>query len=242
MTLQPAESRLSDRVGRADWDRIAGDLAARGYAVEDGLLSPRDCRSLAALYGDDRRFRRTVVMAQHGYGRGEYKYFADPLPEPVAELRAALYARLAPVADDWSARLGTERRYPSAHEDFRTLCHEAGQLRPTPLLLRYRAGDYNCLHQDLYGALAFPFQVAIQLSEPGVDFTGGEFLVLEQRQRRQARGEVVPLGLGDAVILAVRHRPVEGPRGTSRAVMKHGVSLVRSGERFVAGLIFHDAT
>lgn len=232
----------ADRVASADWSRIAADLDTQGHAVLDGLLAPQDCRALAALTSDESRFRRTVVMAQHGYGRGEYKYFAYPLPEPVAELRAALYARLAPVANDWNARLGVEPRYPAAHADFRVLCHDAGQRRPTPLLLRYGPGDYNCLHQDLYGALAFPLQVAILLSEPGVDFTGGEFLLLEQRPRRQSRGEVVPLGLGDAVIFAVHHRPVESPRGVSRATIKHGVSRVRSGERLVAGIIFHDAT
>jgi len=232
----------ADRVASAGWSGIAADLDTEGHAVLERLLAPQECRALAALYSDESRFRRTVVMAQHGYGRGEYKYFDDPLPEPVAELRTALYARLAPVANDWNARLGAELRYPAVHADFRELCHEAGQRRPTPLLLRYRAGDYNCLHQDLYGALAFPFQVAILLSEPGVDFTGGEFLLLEQRPRRQSRGDVVPLGQGDAVIFAVHHRPVESPRGVSRATMKHGVSRVRSGERLVAGIIFHDAT
>jgi hypothetical protein len=237
-----APPHAADRIACADWSRHAGDLDARGHAVIDGLLAPSDCRALAALYADESRFRRTVVMARHGYGRGEYRYFAYPLPEPVAELRSALYVRLAPVANEWNARLGAAPRYPAVHADFRELCHEAGQRRPTPLLLRYSAGDYNCLHQDLYGALVFPFQVAIMLSEPGVDFTGGEFLLLEQRPRRQSRADVVPLDQGDAVIFAVHHRPVEGPRGISRATMKHGVSRLRSGERYVAGIIFHDAT
>lgn len=220
---------------------MAEELDTRGYSVVERLLFRDECRALVSLYAEVERFRRTVVMARHGYGQGEYKYFAYPLPAPIAELRSALYAWLVPIANGWGERLGVEPSYPADHEGFLRLCHEAGQLRPTPLLLRYGPGDFNCLHQDLYGALAFPLQVAILLSEPGAGFTGGEFLLLEQRPRRQSRAEVVPLQQGDAVVFAVHHRPVAGPRGTSRATMKHGVSRLRSGERFVAGVIFHDA-
>jgi len=237
-----AASRCADRLASADWNGVAGDLDLLGFARLDGLLACEDCHALATLYADEGSFRRTVVMARHGYGQGEYKYFAEPLPDLVAELRTTLYAHLAPVANEWNARLGVEPRYPVELAWFLELCHSAGQLRPTPLLLRYGPGDYNCLHQDLYGPLAFPLQVAILLSEPGTDFEGGEFLLLEQRPRRQSRVGVVPLGRGDAVIFPVHHRPVQGPRGISRVTMKHGVSRVRLGERFVAGIIFHDAT
>lgn len=241
-SIEVAEApHLADRLAGEDWGRIGGDLGTLGYAVLGRLLSPKACRAVASLYADGTRFRRTVDMARHGYGRGEYKYFASPLPDLIADSRTALYAPLAPIANEWNRRLGAAPHYPPDLAEFSRLCHEAGQARPTPLVLRYGPGDYNCLHQDLYGALVFPFQVAILLSEPGVDFTGGEFLLLEQRPRRQSRADVVPIGLGDAVIFPVRHRPVQGPRGISRAMVKHGVGAVRSGERFVAGIIFHDA-
>ena len=229
------------RADAYDWDRIAGELDAQGAAVLEGLLSPEECRAVASLYSEDGRFRSRVVMARHGYGRGEYKYFAYPLPEPVAGLRSALYPRLAPIANDWNARLGLAMRFPAAHADFLALCREAGQTRPTPLLLQYDPGDYNCLHQDLYGDLAFPLQVAVLLSEPGRDHTGGEFVLTEQRPRMQSRPEVVPLRQGDAVAFAVHHRPVQGTRGVYRVNMRHGVSRVRSGRRHTLGIIFHDA-
>ena len=193
------------------------------------------------MYEDGSRFRSTVVMARHGFGRGEYKYFADPLPGLIVELRQGLYRRLAPVADRWNAMMGAAARYPAEHEVFRARCHEAGQTKPTPLLLRYRPGDYNCLHQDVYGEHLFPLQVAILLSEPGRDFAGGEFVLTEQRPRMQSRVEVVNVGHGDGVIFAVRERPARGARGVYRVVMRHGVSRLRSGERFTLGIIFHDA-
>jgi hypothetical protein len=187
-------------------------------------------------------FAKPSSWRAHNYGRGSYKYFAYPLPELITQLRSGLYARLAPIAQDWARRLDAAQSYPAELGEFLRLCHEAGQEQPTPLLLHYGPGDYNCLHQDLYGPLAFPFQVAILLSAPGEDFTGGEFLLLERRPSRQSRAHVVPFHIGDAVIFAVRHRPGEGARGTSRIEVKHGIGEVRSGERFVAGIIFHDAT
>ena len=205
------------------------------------LLTAKECREIAALYGDDSRFRSRIVMARHGFGQGEYKYFSYPLPPLVESVRTALYPHLAPIANAWNERMGIETRYPAEHREFLALCHEAGQARPTPLLLRYGAGDYNCLHQDLYGELAFPLQTAILLSEPGKDFTGGEFVLTEQRPRMQCRAEVVPLRQGDAVIFAVHHRPVKGTRGTYRVTMRHGVSRLRSGHRLTLGIIFHDA-
>jgi uncharacterized protein len=232
----------ADRVDAIDWQRVADDLGAQGCAVTERLLTPGECRAIAALYGDDDRFRSRVVMARHGFGQGEYKYFAYPLPAPIGELRSALYPRLAPIANRWNERIGVNLRYPAKHAAFLELCHKAGQLRPTPLLLQYGPGDYNCLHQDLYGALAFPLQVSILLSEPGRDFTGGEFVLTEQRPRMQSRPEVVPLRQGDAVVFAVHHRPVQGTRGTYRVNMRHGVSRLRSGQRHTLGVIFHDAT
>lgn len=205
------------------------------------LLSPDECRALAGLYSDETRFRSRVVMARHGFGCGEYKYFSYPLPGMVADLRSALYPRLAPIANRWNAAMRIDVRYPQTHADFLARCHEAGQVRPTPLLLQYGADDYNCLHQDLYGEHVFPLQVAILLSEPGTDFTGGEFVLAEQRPRMQSRPEVVPLRQGDAVIFAVHHRPVQGTRGTYRVNLRHGVSRVRSGHRHTLGVIFHDA-
>jgi uncharacterized protein len=232
---------LETSIERLDWPSVEADLDAFGAAIAPNLLSPNACRSVAAMYAEDERFRSTIVMARHGFGRGEYKYFADPLPAPVVALRRGLYRRLAPVATRWSAAMALEARYPADHDDFRALCRDAGQARPTPLLLRYGPGDYNCLHQDVYGPLVFPLQVAILLSEPGRDFAGGEFVLTEQRPRMQSRAEVVSLSQGDGVIFAVRERPVQGGRGAYRVNMRHGVSRVRSGERFTLGVIFHDA-
>ena len=229
-------------VDRFDWGRIERDLDAYGAAVAPELLAPEACRAIAALYPDDARFRSTVVMARHGFGRGEYKYFAEPLPDPVGELRRDLYPRLAPIANRWNEAMGVSTRYPAEHKAFRAECRAVGQTRPTPLLLSYRAGDYNCLHQDVYGALWFPLQVAILLSAPGRDFAGGEFVLTEQRPRMQSRAEVVSLGQGDGVIFAVRDRPAPGARGPYRVALRHGVSRIKSGERFTLGVIFHDAT
>ena len=229
------------RVDAIDWAQATNDLDAQGCAVLKGLLSADECRALAALYPDDRHFRSRVVMGRHGFGRGEYKYFAYPLPELIADLRPALYARLRDVANRWNEAMGFEIRYPRGHEAFLQRCHAAGQTRPTPLLLQYGDGDYNCLHQDLYGEHVFPLQVAILLSEPGRDFTGGEFVLTEQRPRMQSRPEVVPLAQGDAVAFAVHHRPVKGTRGIYRVNLRHGVSRIRSGHRHTLGVIFHDA-
>ena len=220
--------------------RLAG-IDEHGYAVVPGLLDGAACEAMAARYDDAAQFRSRVVMARHGFGQGEYQYFADPLPEPVARLRARLYPPLAALANRWAEALGTDLRYPAAHADYRAQCRAAGQARPTPLLLRYGPGDHNCLHQDLYGALVFPLQATVLLSAPGRDFSGGEFVLVEQRPRRQSRAEVVPLGQGDAVIFPVRERPVAGTRGVYRATMRHGVSRIRSGARTTLGLIFHDA-
>lgn len=227
--------------GAIDWDRVAADLDAEGWAILPGLLAPAACRALAARYGEADLFRSRVVMERHGFGRGEYQYFAYPLPEPVAGLRAALYPPLAAIANRWAGALGEAARYPAVHADYLARCHAAGQTRPTPLLLRYGAGDYNCLHQDLYGEEVFPLQVAVLLSAPGGDFTGGEFVLTEQRPRQQSRVRVVPLGQGDAVAFPVSRRPVKGARGPYRTTMRHGVSPVRSGSRATLGIIFHDA-
>jgi hypothetical protein len=224
-----------------DWQSIAGDLDAHGCATLPGLLDMAHCRELAASYGDASLFRKRIVMASHGFGRGEYKYFAYPLPAMVQQLRDSLYARLAPIANRWNERLRIETRYPATHSEFLARCHAAGQSRPTPLLLEYGAGDYNCLHQDLYGEPVFPLQVAVLLSDPGKDFSGGEFVLTEQRPRMQSRAQVVPLGQGDAVIFAVHHRPVAGTRGTYRVNLRHGVSRLRGGHRHTLGVIFHDA-
>jgi hypothetical protein len=224
-----------------DWSRITDDLASQGSAVLKNLLSTEECREISSLYLEDDHFRSRIVMSRHGFGRGEYKYFAYPLPDLIEGCRTALYPRLAPIANQWNERMKIDVRYPATHAGFLKLCHEAGQTRPTPLLLQYDAGDYNCLHQDLYGDLAFPLQVAILLSEPGRDHTGGEFVLTEQRPRMQSRAEVVPLRQGDAVAFAVHHRPVKGTRGFYRVNMRHGVSRVRSGRRHTLGIIFHDA-
>jgi len=225
----------------ADWDRVERELDDYGCAVLERVLSPAQCHGLAELYPDESRFRSRVIMARHGFGRGEYQYFRYPLPEPIAELRTAVYARLAPIANRWNEAMGLEPRYPAAHAEYLARCHAAGQRKPTPLLLSYRAGDYNCLHQDLYGAHVFPLQLAVLLSEPGQDFTGGEFVMTEQRPRMQSRAEVVPLRQGDGVIFAVHHRPVSGTRGSYRVNLRHGVSRIRSGRRYTVGIIFHDA-
>jgi hypothetical protein len=224
-----------------DGQPVAADLDAYGCAVLPSVLSREECAALAASYDDEPLFRSRVVMASHGFGRGEYKYFAYPLPELVAGLRAALYPRLAPVANRWNEAMGIDARFPDEHDEFLDLCHRAGQTRPTPLILRYGAGDYNCLHQDVYGDLVFPLQVAFLLSAPGRDFTGGEFVLTEQRPRMQSRAEVVPLAQGDGVIFAVRQRPVRGTRGAYRVNLRHGVSRLRSGLRHTLGIIFHDA-
>ena len=240
--IRPAgASSPADRVAGIDWTGIVADLNARGAAVLEGLLSSQECRSIAALYPDDSLFRSHVVMARHGFGKGEYKYFRYPLPDLLGELRPALYAQIVIFANDWNKRMNIGARFPKEHADYLKLCHKAGQTRPTPLLLQYAPGDYNCLHQDLYGELAFPLQVTVLLSAPNRDFTGGEFVLTEQRPRMQSRVEVVPLAQGDAVLFAVHNRPVQGARGVYRVNLRHGVSRVRSGRRHTLGIIFHDA-
>lgn len=224
-----------------DWISAAQTLDTQGWALLPGLLDPAVCSEVAALYDDSRSFRSQVIMARHGFGRGEYRYFAYPLPDPVQALRTRLYPPLAAIANRWHARMGIERHFPDAHADWLAECHAAGQARPTPLLLRYGPGDYNCLHQDLYGAHVFPLQVAVLLSAPGRDFTGGEFVLTEQRPRMQSRAAVVPLAQGDAVAFAVNQRPAKGSRGDYRVTMRHGVSEIRSGSRHTLGIIFHDA-
>ncbi len=231
----------SPAIDRIDWARAGEELDERGFALLPGLLAAGECESLAAIYADDERFRSRVVMARHGFGRGEYKYFADPLPELVARLRRDLYPPLAAIANRWNAALGEPGRFPDDHAAYLARCHAAGQTRPTPLLLRYGPGDYNCLHQDLYGEHVFPLQVAALLSEPGRDFEGGEFVLTEQRPRMQSRAEVVPLRQGDAVVFPVHHRPAPGGRGVYRVNLRHGVSRLRSGRRHTLGIIFHDA-
>lgn len=223
------------------WKNVARDLDAQGSAVLEHLLSAEECRALSALYPKDDLFRSHVVMARHGFGRGEYKYFGYPLPDRLAELRAAIYSHLVLIANRWNSAMGIDIQYPEKHQAFLERCHAAGQLKPTPLLLQYETGDYNCLHQDLYGEHVFPLQVAILLSEPGSDFEGGEFVMTEQRPRMQSRAEVVPLRRGDGVVFAVHHRPVAGTRGVYRVNLRHGVSRVRSGRRHTLGIIFHDA-
>jgi hypothetical protein len=225
-----------------DWRQIEDELNAHGYAVVPGLLGADACAALAAQYEESARFRSKVVMQRHGYGQGEYQYWAYPLPDVVAALREQLYGPLAAIANRWHASMGLEARFPVAHGDFLARCHAAGQTRPTPLLLRYREGDYNCLHQDLYGEHVFPLQLAVLLSRPQDDFTGGEFVLTEQRPRMQSRAEVVPLAQGDAVIFPVAQRPVNGTRGSYRVNMRHGVSRLRSGLRHTLGIIFHDAS
>jgi len=236
-TLRTAETRVS----QYDWQALSTELNRFGCATLEKLLSPDECRHIAALYPEEEHFRSRVHMARHGFGKGEYRYFKYPLPDLVAGLRRALYPRLADIANDWNARMRVERRYPDRHAEFMKQCHDANQTRPTPLLLQYVPGDFNCLHQDLYGDLAFPLQVAILLSEPGRDFAGGEFVLTEQRPRMQSRAEVVPLRQGDAVAFAVHNRPVQGTKGSYRVNLRHGVSRLRAGKRHTVGIIFHDA-
>ena len=229
-------------IATLDWARIGAELDTFGCATTGPLLDAAACADLAASYDREEGFRSRIVMARHGFGRGEYKYFANPLPDPVAALRAGFWPHLAPIANRWNEAMGLAPRFPADHAGFLARCHAAGQTRPTPLLLRYGAGDYNCLHQDLYGEHVFPLQVAVLLSAPGRDFTGGEFVLTEQRPRMQSRAEVVPLAQGEGVIFAVHHRPVQGTRGTYRVTLRHGVSRIRSGRRHTLGVIFHDAT
>ena len=232
---------MKDKLASYDWGKIADELDQFGTAMLAGILSPQQCNKIAGLYDAPDAFRSTITMARHGFGRGEYKYFANPLPDVIQGLRQELYARLSPIANLWSERLGSGVKYPASHDEYLAICHAAGQVRPTPLILQYVEGDYNCLHQDLYGDLAFPLQVAVLLSQPGDDFTGGEFVLTEQRPRMQSRAEVVPLQQGDAVIFAVNDRPMRGTRGDYRVKMRHGVSRLRSGKRHTLGIIFHDA-
>jgi len=229
------------RIATLNWPRVAQELDVQGSSVMERILSGDECRGLAKLYPQDSCFRSHVIMARHGFGRGEYKYFSYPLPEIIAELRTSIYSQLAPIANRWNVAMCSDIRYPEKHSDFLKRCHDAGQLKPTPLLLQYGEGDYNCLHQDLYGEHVFPIQVAILLSEPAKDFTGGEFVLTEQRPRMQSRLEVVGLRQGDGVAFAVHQRPVQGKRGFYRVTMRHGVSRLRSGHRHTIGIIFHDA-
>jgi hypothetical protein len=236
-----AEADMGARVRQVDWDSVRAALDEYGCARITGLLTPAECETVAALYTQETLFRSRVLMSRHGFGRGEYKYFAYPLPAAVAVLRESLYPRLVSSANEWNAAMRIDVHYPETHAEFLARCHAAGQARPTPLLLRYAQGDYNCLHQDLYGEHVFPIQVAILLSAPGRDFEGGEFVLTEQRPRMQSRAEVVPLQQGDAVAFAVHHRPVRGMRGVYRVNMRHGVSRIRRGQRHTLGIIFHDA-
>jgi uncharacterized protein len=241
-TLTIARERsLAADVAALDWVSVAAQLDAHGCATTGPLLTPAPCAALAATYASDAPFRSRIVMARHGFGRGEYKYFAYPLPDLVAELRSALYPPLADIANRWNAAMGIDLGYPRDHASYLARCRKAGQTKPTPLLLQYGAGDYNCLHQDLYGENVFPLQVAFLLSRPGEDFTGGEFVLTEQRPRMQSRAEIVPLVQGEGVIFPVHHRPVQGTRGVYRVNMRHGVSRLRSGHRHTLGIIFHDA-
>jgi hypothetical protein len=239
--VRAAPTAIEQRIDAVDWARIGLELDAQGSAVIERLLTPGECASLVALYDSDASFRSRIIMARHGFGRGEYKYFAYPLPAIVANLRSALYPRLVPIANRWYEAMRLDVRFPALHDAFLEGCHAAGQRRPTPLLLQYGTGDFNCLHQDLYGAHVFPLQVTILLSEPGRDFDGGEFVMTEQRPRMQSRPNVATLQKADAVVFAVHQRPVRGARGFYRVNLRHGVSRVRSGHRHTAGIIFHDA-
>jgi hypothetical protein len=242
-TISPVAQpkRIAERVSSIVWEQVSQDLDAQGSAVITRLLSPDECREVAGLYQKDGIFRSHVVMVRHGFGRGEYKYFSYPLPGLIADLRSAVYPQLVPIANRWNKAMGIDVRYPKKHAAFIERCHQAGQVRPTPLLLQYGADDYNCLHQDLYGEHVFPLQLAILLSEPDQDFTGGEFVMTEQRPRMQSRPMVVPLRQGDGVAFAVHNRPVQGKRSTYRVNLRHGVSRIRSGHRHTVGIIFHDA-
>jgi hypothetical protein len=241
MKSSMTEETISERLDRVSWVRVEADLDEYGGSILEHLLTPEECDTVTAMYPDDAAYRSRVVMARHGFGRGEYKYFRYPLPDLVESLRTNLYPRLAPVANRWNQALRNDVRYPEEHAEFLVRCHDAGQRRPTPLLLQYGEGDYNCLHQDLYGEHVFPIQVAVLLSEPGRDFVGGDFVLTEQRPRMQSRVEVMPLRQGDAVAFAVHYRPVQGTRGTYRVNLRHGVSRVRGGHRHTLGIIFHDA-
>jgi uncharacterized protein len=232
---------LSERIESIEWERVSQDLDTQGSAVIERLLSPDECEATARLYAKGEIFRSSVIMARHGFGRGEYKYFSYPLPELIAAVRAAVYPHLVPIANRWNKAMGSDIQYPQQHANFLERCHQAGQVRPTPLLLRYETGDYNCLHQDLYGEHVFPLQLAVLLSEPGSDFAGGEFVMTEQRPRMQSRAIVVPLRQGDGVVFAVHNRPVRGTRGVYRVNLRHGVSSIRSGCRHTVGIIFHDS-
>ena len=229
------------RFGEQDWEAVSAGLNSVGCAVLPALLTPAECRAVASFYPDDKHFRSHIHMARHGFGKGEYRYFKYPLPDLIAELRTALYSHAAAFANAWNERMNVATRYPGDHAGYLKICHKAGQTRPTPLLLQYAAGDFNCLHQDLYGDLAFPLQVTVLLSAPDKDFTGGEFVLTEQRPRMQSRVEVVPLQQGDAVLFAVHNRPVRGTKGNYRVNLRHGVSQIRSGHRHTLGIIFHDA-
>jgi len=234
-------NRYERRVSGADWDAVAAEVDDLGCALLPQLLTPAECARIAGMYDDVQRFRATIDMARHRFGEGQYRYFDRPFPEAVESLRQALYPRLLPIARDWYAKLGREAEWPDALDEWLDRCHQAGQVRPTPILLRYGAGDWNALHRDLYGDKVFPLQVVVNLNDPGADHTGGEFLLVEQRPRMQSRGEVVPLQQGDAVLFAVNQRPAKGTRGWHRTAMRHGVSSLKSGERFTLGIIFHDA-
>jgi hypothetical protein len=239
--MRSSDAAIVARAARIDWERVERDLDEFGYAILARLLAPCDCRALAALYSDERHFRRTIVMERHRFGVGEYRYFARPLPALVESLRRELYARVAPIANRWSAALGSGRRFPPSLDSFLRDCHGQGQTRPTPLLLRYETGGYNCLHQDLYGEVSFPLQFTFMLSDPRRDFSGGEFLLVEQRPRSQSRGEAVALAQGDAIVFPNRCRPIRGARGWYRVNVRHGVSRICSGTRVTLGVIFHDA-
>ncbi len=238
--IDPAKS-ISERVRSIGWERVSQEVDAEGNAIIHGFLSADECRAIAGLYLKTGIFRSHIVMARHSFGRGEYKYFSYPLPRLIADLRTTVYPHLVPIANRWNQSMGIDVRYPEKHADFIDRCHHAGQVRPTPLLFRYEVDDYNCLHQDLYGEHVFPLQLAILLSEPGKDFTGGEFVMTEQRPRMQSRPIVVPLRQGDGVVFAVRNRPVQGNRGVYRVNLRHGISRIRSGHRHTVGIIFHDA-
>ena len=232
---------VAEQIKALDWTRVSQDLDSQGSAVIERLLSPDECQAVRALYPKDDIFRSRVVMARHGFGRGEYKYFSYPLPDVIAALRTAIYPHLVPIANRWNNAMGIDVRYPEKHADFIERCHQAGQDKPTPLLLQYGADDYNCLHQDLYGEHVFPLQLTILLSNPKKDFTGGEFVMTEQRPRMQSRPIVVPLRQGGGVVFAVHNRPVQGTRGVYRVNLRHGVSRILSGHRHTVGIIFHDA-
>ena len=240
-TRQISTLDIDTRVDGYDWASVSAHLGAHGWAMLPKLLTPSETATVAGLFDDDSKFRSHIIMARHGFGRGEYKYFAYPLPDKIADLRTTLYPRLVPIANRWNESMGIDVRYPEAHADFIKRCHQTGQTRPTPLLLQYGEGDFNALHQDVYGEHVFPLQVAILLAEPQKDFTGGEFVLTEQRPRMQSRAEVVPLRRGDGVVFAVRNRPVQGTRGVYRVNLRHGVSRLRSGRRHTVGVIFHDA-